>query len=250
MSVVSGVTRIVAMTVSCDRPRYLSETLDSWRAVRGREDWSYVFALEPGPHFVECARMIADAFDGLSVTVLANRERKGVLRNPHYVLGYAFERARYALLAEEDVRVSNDILEYFAAMDYEFEVDPAVLAVCGSSWGGSPGEECDAWKLVQGFNPLGWATWADRWIDVLRDTWDLDYSTGLPDGSQAGWDWNIGRLLRARDQFCVFPDVSRSFHIGRHGVHMVEELFEDSQSDTFVPEHSVDHWKAADAAQP
>lgn len=229
------------MTVSGDRPQYLAETLESWSMVRGLADWPFIFAVEPGPHAPECVDLIERHLDGLQVSVVLNERRLGVLGNPHFVLGRGFEVARYVVLAEEDVLVSNDVLDYLAWGDRTFETDGSALGVCAASKSLLLDGHLSAVRQVCDFSPLVWATWRDRWEGILRDTWDLDYSSG-PTREESGWDWNIGRLLQARDMYCVFPDVSRSLHIGVYGVHVRPEFFEASQEPSFAPHHSMDHW--------
>lgn len=229
------------MTVSGDRPHYLAQSLDSWSAVRGVEDWAFVFAVEPGPHAAECSELIRHRLAACEVDVVLNPVRRGVLGNPHFVLGLGFERSEFVVLAEEDVLASNDVLEFFAYGNAAFSDDADVLAVCASGLDTAPSASPAAWSRVCDFRPLVWATWRDRWEDVLRDTWDLDYTSG-PTRDESGWDWNIGRLLESRGMHCVFPDVSRSLHIGKHGVHMLPELFELSQARSYVPHHAARHW--------
>lgn len=226
------------MTVQSTRPHYLEETLNSWARVRGTEEWLFSFHLEPGSHQRACVELIEaweQRVSAVRVHYLFNGAKLGVLRNPWAALHLAFTGgASFVVLAEEDIVVSTDVLEYFARESERHEDATGVLAVCGSYFGedGDPNEV----YLAADFCPLLWGTWADRWNDVLRDTWDLDYSTGNPDGSEAGWDWNIRRrLIPQRELRCVWPRASRALHIGEHGgAHMQPEDFSASQAPGFV----------------
>lgn len=230
---------VVAMTVSSlpDRLDYLRSTLDSWRRVRGLKDWLFRFHVEPDDSLAQSnIDLINDwtvDMDLTDVHVVYNTSRMGVLRNPWSAFESAFALgAWFVLLVEEDVLVSPDVLEYFDRTAQIFAEQKAALAVCGSYFGeaGAPMEI----YLAQDFCPLTWGTWSDRWRSVLRDTWDHDYSTGNQDGSEAGWDWNIRRrIIPERQMACVFPRVSRSLHIGKHGVHMRPEDFAASQAPSF-----------------
>lgn len=236
------------MTVSADRPQYLEQTLASWSQVRSTEGWTFGFAVEPGKHHRHVLSMIyawlsAHQPDGF---VLQNQHRLGVLRNPHMILDYAFGDYEYVVLTEEDVVVSNDILEFFAHTGEKFASDvDKTLGICATEWSGAPPDlPHDTCYPVQNFSPLAWATWRDRWENILRDTWDLDYTSGPNPPNQSGWDWNIGRILNARDMYFMFPAVSRSLHIGKHGVHITPEYFEASKAFSFLPHHSVNHWES------
>ena len=229
------------MTVSADRPQYLEQTLDSWRHVRSAEDWVFGFAVEPGPHLRACVDLIERWSDNRKTCVLFNPTRFGVLRNPFMSFNFFFEQYQFVVLSEEDVEVSNDILEFFSCMSDRFRDDQEVLAVCAENWC-APGNTHDAVFLDPRFCPLVWGTWRDRWEKTLRDTWDLDYSSGNADGSHAGWDWNINRIIKREGFKVAAPGVARSLHIGRHGVHMLEQDFAASQSPTYVPVHADRHW--------
>lgn len=229
----------VVMTVSAlpNRPSYLYRTLESWSKVRSLEEWLFRFHVEPGPLQAVCVAMITAWRNnsGLSdVEIVCNEQRLGVLRNPWAAFDSSFRNGTgFVVLVEEDIIVSTDVLEFFLRTSVNYSSRSEVLAVCGSYFGelGDPSET----YLAQDFCPLVWGTWRNRWNDVLRDTWDLDYSSGNSDGSEAGWDWNIKkRLLPQRNMVCVFPRVSRALHIGEYGAHMQPRDFKDSQSPAFV----------------
>jgi hypothetical protein len=229
------------MTVSADRPQYLEQTLDSWRHVRSTEDWVFGFSVEPGPHLRACADLIDRFTESRKSFVIVNPKRYGVLRNPFASFNNAFRQFEFVVLSEEDVEVSNDILEFFSCMSSKYIDAQKVLAVCAENWC-APGNDHDAVFLDPRFCPLVWGTWQDRWENTLRDTWDLDYSTGNADGSHAGWDWNINRIIKSEGFKVAAPGVARSLHIGRKGVHMLEQDFAASQSPTYVASHTEFHW--------
>lgn len=205
--------------------------MQSWAAVRGYAKVRPTVFLEPSPT-VETMRAIA-IDHGAEVRV--NPHRYGVLRNPWHAFSDAFTTDEFVILAEDDVLVSDDILEYFtwAAEHYYNE---RVLAVCaGNQRGACLPTEANTVTRHRQFCALVWGTWVDRWRAVLRDTWDLDYSSGTPEHPQSGWDWNLNlRVIPAFDLDIVSPLASRSTHIGEHmGTHMSAEDFPASVSPTF-----------------
>lgn len=228
------------MAVSGDRPEYLGPTLESWVAVRGLSDWQFIFAVEPGKHVDLCVELIERHFSDQAFSVLRNARRLGVSRNPHFVLNRGFDVAEFAVLAEEDATVSNDILEYFSWADLTFGKD-SVGAVCASEHRNSPGVDPAAWFRDSHFGSMVWGTWRDRWVNSLRDTWDFDY-TSSPVLAECGWDWNVDRVLRAAGMCCVFPEVSRSLHIGEYGEHFTPDLFLASQAQSFVSSPPANLW--------
>ncbi len=216
-----------------DRPYYFQPVLDSWRTARGFLDWHPTVHLEPSPVQDAMLRMA----HGAQADVQVNRRRLGVLRNPWNALDSAFTAgADFVVLAEDDVLVSDDVLDYFTwastALAHEH-----VLAVCACSMQPQPDADVNLVVTHRRFNPLVWGTWRDRWTTVLRDTWDHDYSSGTPDAPQSGWDWNIN-LRVMQDWVVAAPVVSRSTHIGKYGgTHMRPEDFTGSVAPTFAATH-------------
>lgn len=214
-----------------NRPEYLSATIASWNSVRSLKTWNATFYIEPS----EMEETIVETAMNLdtSVTTYVNPEKLGVLVNPWNALNNAFLRgADFVVLAEDDVVVSSDVLEFFEWASDEYQTAKNVLCLNAFSQLGGP----KANQIIQVgiFSPLVWGVWRDRWEDYLRDTWDKDYSTGMPDGSEAGWDWNINRILVANEMTVVKPLQSRSDHIGQYqGTHMTPDLFASSRGVDF-----------------
>src|SRR5216683_913455 len=108
----------IAFTISCLREKYLRQTLDSWSKVRGIQDAHLLFCLEPltfraHPFPVaEFGEFVRRSF--ASSRVVSNEVRKGCFINTRDTMDHAFAGgADFAVLAEEDLVVSADVLEYF-----------------------------------------------------------------------------------------------------------------------------------------
>ena len=216
-----------------NRPYYLTQTVASWNGVRNLKQWNATFFIEPSDRQVEVSNIAMNL--NTTVTAIVNPEVQGVLVNPWNALNHAFEvnEADFVVLAEDDVIVSQDTLEMFEWTSEEYSTAKNMLCVNAFSQLGGP----KANQLIrsQKFSPLIWGVWRRQWFDYLRDTWDKDYSTGKPDGSEAGWDWNINRILVTENLNVLQPLQSRSDHIGKHeGTHMTPELFETSRGVDFV----------------
>lgn len=214
-----------------NRPGYLQETVASWNEARRLDQWKAKFFIEPSDLQVHTTAAANDLKTIVSVQI--NELRQGVLVNPWNAINDAFTRdADFVVLAEDDVIVSSDILEYFEWASEEFAQDTAILLVNSFSAIGGPEENKTIADDV--FSPLVWGVWRSSWETYLRDTWDKNYSTGNPDGSEAGWDWNINRILKARSMKVLKPVQSRSDHIGEFGgTHMTPDLFDSSRGADF-----------------
>lgn len=216
-----------------DRPEYFGDVADCWSGVRGLDQWQPYVSLEPTRR-LDAMYGIAAAH-GLAVHV--NSARYGVLHHPWEIMDRMMlgSGADFTVIAEDDVLVSDDILEYFAWAAKRF-ADEHVLAVCASSFteNAEPGDFNRAVSHSH-FSPMCWGTWDDRWGSVLRDTWDHDYSSGTAAGPQSGWDWNLNlRVIPPGQWQVVSPVASRTDHIGAVGTHTTALSFLESRSATFL----------------
>jgi hypothetical protein len=228
------VSLCVVFTVN-DRPHYLEETLESWRKVRGIEKASLIFRCEPG---CEEAVRVCEAVNWAQRVVLVNPQRYGVAGNPWRCFEMAFNGIGhdFAILAEEDIVVATDTLEYFrwCAETYRWG---NVLGV--TTYQPEPVAPPDHvvqadWSEDEYWHFWVWGTWRDRWNTVLRHTWDHDYSNN-------GWDWNIrDNLVLGKGMVMASPGVPRSQHIGQFGgTHSPPDdyLFRMLQAEGYEAEH-------------
>lgn len=219
-----------------NRPAYFAPVLRAWAGVRGLERWNPVVYVEPSREQAEVFAIAAAHEIGASL----NPVRYGVLEHPWRILEHLLghEESDFVIIAEDDVLVADDILDYFGWAAERFAGE-RVLAVCASSFAGAcpPGQEH---RVVLGdrFTPMVWGTWRDRWEQVLRESWDHDYSSGTPGAPQSGWDWNLNlRVIPAGGWLCAQPVSSRTDHIGRTGIHTTAVSFPGSVSATFTPHY-------------
>lgn len=216
--------RTLAFT-TYNRPDYLRSTITSWNAVRNIESWNTTFYIEPSNIQDEIVDITLTL--NSTVTIHQNTEKLGVLVNPWNALNTSFEAgADFVVLAEDDVLVSSDVLEYFEWASEEYETAQDVL--CLNAFSNFGQGKANQITRTTNFSPLIWGVWKNRWETLLRDTWDKDYSSGNKDGSEAGWDWNINRIIQAHGLSVICPVQSRSSHIGLFGTHMTPDLFESS----------------------
>lgn len=216
-----------------DRLRYLQNTLFSWETVRGLDDWHVVFRVEPSDiteHVVDEFRLFAEKMNLQDYEIIVNSTKLGVLLHPFVAFDSLFaEGYDFVARVEDDVIVSDDILEYFDSMAKSYRDDPKVATVCAFTE--TQGYE-DAVYTDSYFDPLNWGTWSDRWEGLIRDTWDWNYST-FNDffGNEAGWDWNLrSRIIPQNNLVSVFPVQSRSKHIGVEGTHGTAENFKEHKT--------------------
>lgn len=212
-----------------NRVAYLQQTLHSWETVRGLKDWHLVVMIEPSVVQDQIQEEVLYFCERLGLTdyqIYVNPERYGVLHHPWV----GFERLLgpgvydFVVRAEDDLVVSDDILEFFEWASEEYRDDPSVATVQAYSEGSGGASEVE---LLPAFSPWVWGTWRNVWRNLIGPTWDHDYSTfnGSP-GHQSGWDWNLNtRIFPNKNLRSVTPRLSRSNNIGVHGIHGTAENF-------------------------
>ncbi len=244
---------IVAFTVSCLRQKYLRETLRSWAKVRGVQDAVLVFALEPPEQVFPLAdftQAVQRAFPGAQVH--ASRQHLQCLKNTHRALELAFASpgTDFAVVAEEDLEVADDTLEYLAWARDAYAGDENVLAVCAHARGSLLDDPAAAARAPW-FSPLVWGTWRDRWEHVISPNWKPGVGTGNPQS----WDVNIQLLVRDGGYACVFPARSRVLHRGQASTQtaypLSEYLYGRSVSECYAPHYGPQDYREIEfPAQP
>lgn len=232
-----------------NRLPYLQEVLHSWEHVRGLKDWHFVAMIEPSP----LAQQIKEEFEefvaraGLTdFEIHINPQVYGVLHHPWVGFERLLKDYEFVVRAEDDLIVSEDILEYFNWAAPEFMSDTSVATIHAFSLTDGASNEA---TVVGHFSPLVWGTWRDRWVDVIGPSWDHDYSTfnGTP-GNQSGWDWNLNsRIFPQFNLHAVEPTISRVNNIGIWGVHGTPDNFEPAPH--FSGDQPPVQWRAADSTE-
>lgn len=213
-----------------DRLVYLKKTLDSWAKVEGIENYDVYFKVEPSEFLDGELDVINDFYDKINTNlyIIINDELMGCAENVWSGFNALFEKYDFVILAEDDILVSKDILNYFDYLENKYNEDDKVSIISANT----KDEGIDSSLVVrqQKFNGLVWGTWKKYWVNYFKNTWDKDYSSGVP----GGWDWNLTlRVLPNNDLYVIHPCVSRSQHIGITGIHSTAEIFDLSQSPSF-----------------
>lgn len=218
------------------RPKYLMQVLESWRQACLFADMHprRMVCSEPGPK----AAVVRNLVRGTPWLLHQNEEKLGPLVNPFQMFEMMRAEMDYGvmLLAEDDAVVSRDALTCLFGM-VDLAVEPDRTLFCLNQNGVLPVAELDKSPLIVGnewFSPTVWGLTTKLWDEVVRDSWDHDYSFD-------GWDWNLNRKVIPNEGLTVLSPVqSRSTHIGLlDGAHTTAESYVDSVSDTFDPDSCV-----------
>jgi len=235
----------VAFTVSGQRQKYLRQALASWARARGVQDARMLFCVEPEPSFPvpDFTAWAGETFSRVQVAV--NPAVLGCLANTRQAMELAFGGgAGFAVLAEEDIEVSTDVLEYFGWAVGRYERDTDIMAACshvlssrvlrGISWP-------DAAVRLPWFSPLVWGTWKPCWDEFIGPGW------GPAEGNAQGWDVHLREQLREVERACLFPVLSRSLHIGQASTLFSPELaahmYPGTRSSCFSRDYPPQEWR-------
>ena len=153
-----------------NRPDALRRTLESWWEVdlSGVEFRVHI----DGPNAE--VEAVAAEFPHPVIVQEANR---GSEMHAWYVFNQAFDvdGVDYCVLAQDDVEVTSDVLDYFRYCDEQFRERKQVLL---ASTGGASrcGDVSRLYEVYLGgaqgiFSSTVWATWPDRWTQWLKTYW-------------------------------------------------------------------------------
>ncbi len=238
----------VAFTVSGARQKYLRQALGSWTKVRGVDDAHMIFCVEPSR-----GSFPVQEFQGWvrrtfrHADVFANEKLLGCLKNTKQAFGLAFAGgAPFAVMAEEDIEVATDTLEYFRWARDAYRDDGKVIMVCGHAKASSSNDLAGVTRAGW-FSPLVCGTWPDRWESFVEPTWKGHMATKWDSADSQAWDTNLRWEIRSRDLFSIFPVRSRALHIGEMSTWMAlaiaEHLYKDTQSDCYAPDYPVQEYR-------
>lgn len=240
----------VLVITAWKRPEYLRTTLAFWQAAGPQQLQEVVIALGRSHRHDDMLDVIADAEVSFGKRIHVMGDSEEAWRSPgmHRALGEAIDAAfrqldaRWVLLGEEDVIVSDDALPYLAwAQD---RADENTLAIClhnqgGAGWDGLSElrEDGDASqsavRRLPYFNPWGWCISWPAWATIARPVWDWDCTSG--GDQQSGYDWQMSRLASQGPWHCLVPDAARSQTIGEElGVYSNPDVFPLQQARSFA----------------
>jgi hypothetical protein len=212
--------------------------MESWSYVRGSNKTFFDFHVEPGCLEMERACAYAPGYPVVHV----NGSHLGVQRNPYVAINCAFDcylresssenPDDFVILAEDDMVVGTDTLEYFKWAERKYRNRKNVLGISAArrEQAGDP-PLAAACTLV----PYGvfwvWGTWRDRWQNLIAPDWMFNYE-------HKGWDWRLDEYwCRERGMKMLTPNLSRVQHIGREGgTHVLPSLFEGLLASSFLPD--------------
>lgn len=246
----------LSVMLTCkNRPYYLQRVLESWAAAGDiHKVTRFAIALGRGSRYQEMLATINSFRPRFrcDIEIVVDSEPADRAPGMHRAIAecasYMFESdpgLDFLVFAEEDIAVSDDVLQYMRWAEMTYRNNPVVGLVLAHNRGGSgwdkyePPQDADAdqatVRLRPYFNGWVWGTWRHVWQNVIEPEWDYDCNSGGP--SQSGYDWNLQlRTLPKHRLLAVVPDASRSQNIGKdEGTYSNDWSWSFSQSQSFRP---------------
>jgi len=219
----------IAFTVY-DREDYFKQVLESWSEVRNIENYNFVFKIEISEKLNKILDIIESFKNKTSslIGIIVNDPKSGVGVNHYEALYLCFEELNsdLVIMAEDDVIVSEDILEYFDYVFKKYKNDEEILTVCSHRY-----VETNSQELLikeQSFDPWIWGTWKTKWKKYLKNDWDLE-KFSLEGRLVGGFDYHIVyKILPKYNLKSIFPSTTRSKHIGVEGTYATADYYFDN----------------------
>jgi len=248
-------SKAIAFT-AYNRVGYLANVLETWRGVKGLQDWYFYASVEPSPQQDAIVNLFTQFYRDMGMSncqIAVNKRKQGVLHHPWVVIDQLFnDGSDFVVRVEDDLTVADDFLLYMEWASEQFQDKKDIAAVIGYTKDFQGTE--DEVIIRPEFSPLNWGTWRDRWDTVIRDTWDHDYSTfnGKPGNecvplnteilTKRGWlSWDA---VRVGDETIGYNrDSNRSewtkvVNVVRPFTSEVVSLFSDSKPFVCTPGHT------------
>jgi hypothetical protein len=125
--------------------------------------------------------------------------------------------AEYAIILEDDMIFSRDLLNYFAQVAELYDLDSSIYCISSYNDNGFEGRVMNMSVLhrTDFFIGLGWLVSRK----ILFQDW-------LPQWPDDHWDHFVRSDAVRLGRQCVYPEVSRNFNIGKAGIHIFDEVYD------------------------
>jgi len=206
---------VIAMTAH-RRPEYTHEVLQSLSQCSEEIGSIPVFIYVD--HGCEEVSLLCDRWQAsspLNVSVFTSAGNLGCNGNTWRALDGAFRCSDSVIMLEDDTVLAKDAIRFFLFCLDRFKHDADVFSVSG--YNRADTLKLDAIRQLgrrKWFTPWGWATWKDRYDDIVEARQKVKVSPRL------SWDIFVtDNARRGRQE--VFPVVSRVQNIGaENGAHV------------------------------
>lgn len=217
--------KVITMTLF-RRPQYTREVLRHLLKCDGIDDYRVIIHIEPGTAGVLQAASEA-AF--ARKIIVENADQLGCTLNTRCAIEHGFQWSDYVIHFEDDTVPSRDCLRYFEWARGRYQNDPQIFSVCAYSKSRPDSSRYHAVRRTPWFTPWGWATWQDRWDEILprlaAKAWG--HRANETRGSRCELQPLLARVQNIGAEFgahCPSPDFHQKHQYNAFGAWSVEPL--------------------------
>ena len=211
------------MMTAYNRPEYMRKSLRSLLNVRGVQKKNVQVVQDDKNKDVA---KVAKDFGVKLIQHVQDRDAYGPNPDPgifiskhySYALQYTFETntdAPAIIIVEDDLLYSPDFLEYLEYNSALLEEDETTFLLSAWNDNGQKNLIRDPYRLhrTEYFPGLGWLLPRKLYENELQKTWPFYH-----------WDHWLRDPVIHKGRDCIYPEVSRTYHIGEYGTFMNESL--------------------------
>ena len=131
-----------------------------------------------------------------------------------------YPNSEFVFIMEDDLIVSPDFFDYFNQLVPVLRADKTLFSA--SAWNdngyGHSAKDPTMVYRTEFFPGLGWIMSRKYWLEVVEPSW--------PKCCQGySWDLFMRDVLKGRGLDTLYPDVSRTYHIGKTGANVFNQFF-------------------------
>jgi hypothetical protein len=194
-----------------NRPEYTKITLDHLDQCFDIDNYKIFIFCEPVNNEVI---KLAESFRPQQTIVKINQIRFGCNRNIYQSFNLGFYFNDFHIHLEDDTVPSKDFLLYCEYCRFVFKHDTSIYSVSGynrevdtlQKISQTNLDTCAAIKRNHWFTPWGWATWVDRWNEIIKPSMEQSFNTPH--------SWDVFVHKAQQEKYEILPIIARIQNIG------------------------------------
>ncbi|XP_064111539.1 protein O-linked-mannose beta-1,2-N-acetylglucosaminyltransferase 1-like [Macrobrachium nipponense] len=206
--------RIPVAVVTANKPRRLFRLLKTLFTVPGANETDILAVVDGGhPETLELLKVLRVSFVVHRPEGFHNARTNANIRFALHSVFLTYPEADKAIVLEDDLLLSPDILRFFHQTSWILNNDPSVFCINAFNSNSLPNTASDTTKLLrsESFPMYGW---------MVRREYAFQIVTHWIPGEEGDWDWYLMGASSQRGRDVVSPEVSRTLHAGSAGAHV------------------------------
>ncbi|XP_068220209.1 protein O-linked-mannose beta-1,2-N-acetylglucosaminyltransferase 1-like [Palaemon carinicauda] len=206
--------RIPVVVVTANKPRRLFRLMKNLFTIPETNETDILAVVDGGhPETLQLLKVLRVPFVVHRPEGFHNARTNANVRFALHSVFLNYPEADKAIVLEDDLILSPDILRFFHQTSWVLNNDPTVFCVNAFNSNSLPNTASDTKKLLrsESFPMYGW---------MVRREYAFQVVTHWIPGEEGDWDWFLMGASSQRGRDVVSPEVSRTFHAGSAGAHV------------------------------